>query len=154
MKTPVAEPTAKTIACFLQYDLSFSNGQGEPVGKMIEPGRVLSFDDERGGKTNGIFASVRFGHGDRSTAGHAEFAALSVLAEKASVAAGGPDRKITGTVNIYIGHTPCLSCSAGFVQFKKKFPDVKLEVDYFDWREYVRAKHWRMCRPCTDQTKK
>lgn len=91
---------------------------------------------------------------DHSRAGHAERVALERLLSELSSAEAALRRELLqrptsarrqgceatvpaelrGSVQLFAGHTPCLSCIAVFVQFQRQVPDVKLSVAFEDSR--------------------
>lgn len=149
----VGPPHQRDIAAWVAYDLELDIA-GIGCTRVSEPGRVVHFATG----VNDLHDTLRPLTIDHSRAGHAErIALLEILAaievdekslRRRSLSAypgnspslssdtwasvGG--RSVTGTVYLFAGHTPCLSCVAVFAQFARSHPHVKLSVAFQDSR--------------------
>eukprot|EP00927_Polykrikos_kofoidii_P053965 TRINITY_DN48479_c0_g1_i1.p1 TRINITY_DN48479_c0_g1~~TRINITY_DN48479_c0_g1_i1.p1 ORF type:complete len:956 (-),score=126.90 TRINITY_DN48479_c0_g1_i1:223-2772(-) len=78
---------------------------------------------------------------------HTELVALDLLVGKVleALAAGrwlwcgdGFWSRLTGQVEVFVPHTPCLSCLGAFAQLRRWAPRLSIRVSYEDWRDWRR----------------
>lgn len=73
--------------------------------------------------------------GDHDRSGHAERGALLEVVERWSQYSEGTDLpSVTGNMQIYVTHFPCISCLGVLAQFSRIFPRVVLTVSFADGR--------------------
>mmetsp|Transcript_555 Transcript_555/g.1302 ORF Transcript_555/g.1302 Transcript_555/m.1302 type:complete len:942 (+) Transcript_555:218-3043(+) len=78
---------------------------------------------------------------------HTEVVALDLLVELAMAAlesgqwkwVGDFWEKLSGEAELFVPHTPCLSCVGVFAQLRRWCPSLQLRVAYCDWRDWRRT---------------
>lgn len=129
---------AGQVWCWLRYHLLLTREPGASGAQehrsLTENGRVLLSGGPR--DTKGL-GSLRAAHLLFPRDRDAEFLALtSVVGAVRRVTAEGEAGiapwEVCGTISLRISQPPCLSCVSAMVQFRKLFPDVRLDVSFGD----------------------
>lgn len=131
-----AAEASQQVRCSLQHHLlvstSAAEGDEHEHRALAEPGCVVHSGGRPAGGEVGPLLSValRFPR-DRD----AEFLALTkVIIDARQMAAeiGATDGgwNLQGSVRLHVSHTPCLSCVAAMLQFRRAFPAVRLGVSF------------------------
>lgn len=79
--------------------------------------------------------------GDMGRSSHCEFVALTrvVLSELELLGLAGAPRvasEFSGKVWLFATHYPCLSCLGVLAQFRWRFPNIQLALEYSEWRDW------------------
>ena len=131
---PKQKALAKQLVVWLVYDLMIPvQGSNRLARRFHMTGRPGFACENQSLPTEEVPLSSIFVEHDRGS--HAErWALLSVIADLLAEGLRPIDfQSITGTVQLYAVHTPCISCLAAFCQFRSAFPKVLLKVAFQDW---------------------
>eukprot|EP00929_Paragymnodinium_shiwhaense_P050147 TRINITY_DN25275_c0_g1_i1.p1 TRINITY_DN25275_c0_g1~~TRINITY_DN25275_c0_g1_i1.p1 ORF type:complete len:935 (-),score=183.40 TRINITY_DN25275_c0_g1_i1:30-2834(-) len=60
--------------------------------------------------------------------------------------------QLSGEVEVFVPHTPCLSCVGVFAQLKRWTPNLRIRVAYEDWRDWRRRLFEATGRSCGQRT--
>jgi len=147
LQTPGAgqPPHQRDILAWIAFDVLVRSAGLEE--RVREPGKIATFDATA--TSSRELMPLFVGH---SRAGHAERTALLCVLDSVRAAerrllrralrpdacepTGAPTHvvEISGDVQLFAAHTPCLSCLAVFAQFSRLLPNVSMSVAFQDAR--------------------